>query len=303
VPGVVVAEEHQTEHGQDDAHGHPSGDLQDAAEAAGYGRGHQDDHDQQDHGYTLPVVEIYVGTSGWQYRDWRGPLYPEGLPQRRWLEHFSRVFPIVEVNNTFYMLPKEETFSTWREGSAEGFTFVVKANRYITHIRRLRDARDAVRRFWERCRRLEEKLGPVLFQLPPNLQADPERLDRFIGELPRKMRSAFEFRHPSWDTDEVREILDRGGCALVLADRPGARVPDLVTGGWSYVRFHQGRPDGSDYRPEKLGRWAGRLVALPAQEVYVFFNNDPGGAAVRDAVTLTRYLRGRGASVRGPELP
>jgi uncharacterized protein YecE (DUF72 family) len=245
-------------------------------------------------------VEIYVGTSGWQYRDWRGPLYPEGLPQRRWLEHFSSVFPIVEVNNTFYMLPKEETFSNWRTGSSDGFTFVVKANRYITHIRRLRDTRDAVARFWERCLRLEEKLGPILFQLPPNLQADPPRLDRFIAELPAPMRSAFEFRHPSWDTDEVRAILDRRGCALVLADRPGARVPQIVTGRWSYVRFHQGRPGVSDYRPEKLARWADRLAAMSAEEIYVFFNNDPGGAAIRDAATLTRYLRTRGASVRGP---
>jgi uncharacterized protein YecE (DUF72 family) len=248
------------------------------------------------------MVEIYVGTSGWQYRDWRGPLYPEGLPQRRWLEHFSSVFPVVEVNNTFYMLPKEDTFTKWREGSAPGFTFVVKASRYITHIRRLRNAREPVARFWERCLRLEEKLGPVLFQLPPNLQADPELLEIFVEELPGEMRSAFEFRHPSWDTDEVRDILDRRGCALVMADRPGARVPDVVSGGWTYIRFHQGRPGLPDYRTEKLSRWAGRITSLPGKEAYVFFNNDPGGAAIRDAVTLTRYLRKRGASVRGPDV-
>jgi uncharacterized protein YecE (DUF72 family) len=245
-------------------------------------------------------MAIHVGTSGWQYRDWRGPLYPDGLPQRRWLEFFSSVFPIVEVNNTFYMLPKEETFSRWRDGSADGFTFVVKANRYITHIRRLRDAREPVARFWERCLRLEDKLGPVLFQLPPNLRADPDLLARFVAELPGEMRPAFEFRHPSWETEEVRSILDGRGCALVLADRPGARVPDVVTGGWAYVRFHKGQRGPPDYRPEKLARWADRLAGLPAEEVYVFFNNDPRGAAVRDAVTLTRYLRKRGASTRGP---
>jgi uncharacterized protein YecE (DUF72 family) len=245
-------------------------------------------------------VEIYVGTSGWQYRDWRGPLYPDGLPQRRWLEHFSSEFPVVEVNNTFYMLPKEDTFTKWREGSAPGFTFVVKANRYITHIRRLRDSRGPVARFWERCLRLEEKLGPVLFQLPPNLLADPGLLERFVAGLPGGMRSAFEFRHPSWDTEEVRAILDGRGCALVMADRPGARVDDVVTGGWAYLRFHQGQESVPDYTPEKLRRWADRIVSLPAQDAYVFFNNDPGGAAVRDSVTLTRYLRKRGASVRGP---
>jgi uncharacterized protein YecE (DUF72 family) len=245
-------------------------------------------------------MAIHVGTSGWQYRDWRGPLYPDGLPQRRWLEFFSSVFPIVEVNNTFYMLPKAETFSRWREGSADGFTFVVKANRYITHIRRLRDAREPVARFWERCLRLEDKLGPVLFQLPPNLRADPDLLARFVAGLPAEMQPAFEFRHPSWETEEVRSILAGRDCAMVLADRPGARVPDVVTGGWAYVRFHEGQRGLPDYRPEKLARWADRLVELPAEEVYVFFNNDPGGAAVRDAVTLTRYLRKRGASTRGP---
>jgi uncharacterized protein YecE (DUF72 family) len=251
-------------------------------------------------GTTLPVMDIYVGTSGWQYADWRGRLYPAGLPQRRWLEHFSARFPCVEINNTFYMLPKEETFVRWREESAKDFVFVVKASRFITHIRRLQDAREPVRRFWSHARRLGSKLGPVLFQLPPNLKADPGRLDRFLRLLPRSMRAAFEFRHPSWDTDEVHGLLDRAGCALVLADRPGARVPDVVTGGWTYLRFHQGRPDRPGYERSKLRRFADRLAGMDGREGWVFFNNDPQGAAVRDAVTLTELLRARGVPVRGP---
>jgi uncharacterized protein YecE (DUF72 family) len=243
---------------------------------------------------------ILVGTSGWQYRDWRGRFYPEGLPQRRWLPYFSERFPIVEVNNTFYMLPKEETFVRWREESADGFLFVVKASRFITHIRRLRDCREPVKLFWGRCRRLGAKLGPVLFQLPPTFQADLPRLEEFIGLLPRTMRAAFEFRHPSWDTEDTRGVLDRKGCALVLADRPGWQVPDVVTGGWAYVRFHQGRPGAPGYRREKLRRFADRIAAWDAAETFVFFNNDPGGAAVRDAVTLAALLRDRGADVRGP---
>jgi uncharacterized protein YecE (DUF72 family) len=242
---------------------------------------------------------IWVGTSGWQYDDWRGPLYPEGLPKRGWLRHFSQRFPVVEVNNTFYMLPKEETFVRWREGSAEGFRFVVKASRYITHIRRLRDCRDTLGLLWSRIRRLGRKLGPVLFQLPPNLRADLGLLEGFLTLLPDRPAAAFEFRHPSWETDEVHRLLDDAGSALVLADRPRARVAPIVTGGWSYVRFHQGHPGGPGYRRAKLRRWAERLLSLDADETYVFFNNDPTGAAVRDARTLTDLLAARHAPVRG----
>lgn len=243
---------------------------------------------------------ILVGTSGWQYRDWRGRFYPTELPQRRWLAHFSERFPVVEINNTFYMLPKEETFVRWRQESADGFLFVVKASRYITHIRRLRDCREPLKLFWSRCRRLGAKLGPVLFQLPPTFRADLPLLERFIGLLPSAMRAAFEFRHPTWDSNETRDLLEGTGCALVLPDRPGWRVPDVVTGGWGYVRFHQGQPGASGYRRAKLRRFAERIAAWDAEETYVFFNNDPGGAAVRDAATLTELLRDRGTEVRGP---
>lgn len=242
---------------------------------------------------------ITIGTSGWQYDDWKGRLY-RGVPKREWLSFFSERFPAVEVNNTFYMLPKEETFVKWREQSADDFVFVVKAGRFITHIRRLRDGREPVRLMWGRVRRLGKKLGPVLFQLPPNLKADPELLATFVKGLPDSMRPAFEFRHASWETDEIHEVLDRAGCALVLADRPGWRARDVVTGGWSYVRFHQGTRAGPGYTRTKLRRWADRLAALEAKETWVFFNNDQRGAAVRDARTLTELLEKRGADVSGP---
>jgi uncharacterized protein YecE (DUF72 family) len=243
---------------------------------------------------------ILVGTSGWQYDDWRGRLYPRDLSKRKWLEHFSRIFPVVEVNNTFYNLPKPETFSRWREESDDGFLFVIKASRYITHIRRLRDCREPVSLLWSGCRRLGGKRGPVLFQLPPTLRADVELLRAFLRTLPRSMRAAFEFRHPSWATEEVHEALDAAGAALVLADRPGARVPDVVTGGWTYLRFHQGRPGAPGYPRSKLRRFADRLARSEAGRAYVFFNNDQRGAAVDDAVTLTELLRKRAVTVRGP---
>jgi uncharacterized protein YecE (DUF72 family) len=251
-------------------------------------------------GTTLPLMQVYVGTSGWQYRDWKGRFYPDDLPQREWLPYFSERFPCVEINNTFYMLPKGETFEKWRTGSADGFVFAVKASRYITHIRRLREADESVGRFWTNARRLGSKLGPVLFQLPPNFPADVPRLEAFLGLLPDPMRAAFEFRHASWDTDEVRRLLDERGCALVLPDRPGTRFVDHVTGGWTYLRFHQGRLTGPGYPRSKLARYADRLAWMDAREAWVFFNNDPQGAAVRDAVTLTRLLRDRKVPVDGP---
>jgi len=236
-------------------------------------------------------VAVLVGTSGWQYDDWRGRFYPKDLPKTKWLEYFSRAFPTVEVNNTFYQLPKEETFVAWRGASADGFVVAIKASRYITHIRRLRECRDPVRLLWSRCRRLGKKLGPVLFQLPPNFKADVDLLRGFLRLLPKSMRAAFEFRHPSWESDETRRALDEAACALVLADRPGARVPDVVTGGWSYIRFHQGTLLSPGYRRSKLRRWADRIAEMPARETFVYFNNDTGGAAVQDALTLTELLR------------
>ncbi|HXF36280.1 MAG TPA: DUF72 domain-containing protein [Actinomycetota bacterium] len=240
---------------------------------------------------------IRVGTSGWQYDDWRGVLYPPGLPKDRWLETFARRFATVEVNNSFYRLPSEETFARWRTGTPEGFLMAVKASRFITHVRRLRDCRDPVRLLWSRARRLGSRLGPVLFQLPPGFRADLGRLEALLDALPGGMKAAFEFRDRSWWTDDVLGMLDVRGCAVVLADRPGARVATAVTGGWAYLRFHQGTERGPGYRREKLRRWAGRITGLDADDVFVYFNNDTGGAAVRDAETLRELLRERGAAV------
>lgn len=242
---------------------------------------------------------ILVGTSGWQYRDWRGTFYPEKLPQRSWLEHFAARFPTVEINNSFYMLPKESSFDRWREVTPPGFVMTVKASRYITHIRRLRDSGDSVALFWSRAARLRDKLGPVLFQLPPRFGADVTLLGDFLTLLPREMRPAFEFRDVSWRSAAVYAQLDRAGAAWVIPDRPGWREPNVVTGGWSYIRLHEGGhgPRGADYAPDKLRRWADRIAELPARDVFVYFNNDPGGAAVRDAASLMDLLQARGQDV------
>jgi uncharacterized protein YecE (DUF72 family) len=240
---------------------------------------------------------IYVGTSGWQYRHWKDRFYPPGLPQRAWLEHYATRFPVVEVNNSFYHLPKPETFQRWSLSTPDYFRFVVKASRYITHIRRLRDAGDSVELFWSHATRLGSKLGPVLFQLPPRFRADPPLLRDFLGVVPAGMRPAFEFRDDSWRNDDVLDMLDRAGAAWVLADRPGWRVPLVVTGGWSYVRFHQGRTAHPAYSSAKLTAWADRIASLPAKDGYVFFNNDWLGAAPADAVRLMSRLEKRGMDV------
>jgi uncharacterized protein YecE (DUF72 family) len=246
---------------------------------------------------------IWIGTSGWQYRHWKGTFYPDKLPQRQWLAHYTTMFPVVEVNSSFYNLPAEASFDRWREESPAEFVFVLKASRYITHIRRLRDPKDPVSLFWSRAVRLKDKLGPILFQLPPRFRADVELLRGFLAVLPGEMRPAFEFRDDSWQQDPVLESLDRAGAAWVMADRPGAKVPQIVTGGWSYIRFHQGRIIHPGYTRAKLRAWADRIAELPARDVYAFFNNDPLGAAPEDAEALAGLLLDRNLSVALPKRP
>ncbi len=243
---------------------------------------------------------IRVGTSGWQYRDWASRVYPRGLATGRWLEHYADLFTTVELNASFYRLPTANAFEGWRRRTPEGFEMAVKASRYLTHIRRLGDPADPVRLFWSRAVCLGPRLGPVLFQLPPTFRLDLERLRGLLEVLPAGMRPAIEVRHRSWFDDRVFDLLDRHGAAFVLADRPGARIPTIVTGGWSYIRFHQGTQQSAGYRPAKLRRWADRIAGLSAGDVFAYFNNDPGAAAVRDARTLVRLLDDRGCRVARP---
>ncbi|YCK39362.1 DUF72 domain-containing protein [Actinomadura sp. ATCC 39365] len=231
-----------------------------------------------------------VGTSGWQYKDWRGVLYPEGVPQRLWLETYAAEFPTVESNNAFYRLPSPETFAAWRERTPGGFVMAVKASRYLTHIKRLTEPEEPVARLMAAAGALKEKLGPVLLQLPPTLRADPALLDRCLGCFPGGVRVAVEPRHDSWWTGEVREVLLARGAALCWADRLGRPLTPLWrTADWGYVRLHEGlaapRPS---YGAAALKSWARRVEQAGWQDVHVYFNNDPGGAAVRDARRFAR---------------
>ncbi|GAA4921108.1 uncharacterized protein YecE (DUF72 family) [Nonomuraea thailandensis] len=229
-----------------------------------------------------------VGTSGWQYKDWRGVLYPEGVPQRLWLETYAAEFATVESNNAFYRLPSQESFAAWRERTPPGFVMAVKASRFLTHIKRLEEPEEPVARLMGAAAGLKEKLGPILLQLPPTLRADPGRLDRCLGCFPPEVRVAVEPRHDSWWTEEVRQLLVARGAALCWADRLGRPVSPLWrTAGWGYVRLHQGR-SGWEYGESSLRTWAARVREAGWQDAWVYFNNDPGGAAVRNARRFVR---------------
>lgn len=233
-----------------------------------------------------------VGTSGWQYKDWRGVLYPEDVPQRLWLETYCETFRTVENNNAFYRLPSTETFASWRERTPDGFVMAVKASRYLTHIKRLADPEEPVRRLMEAVAGLKEKLGPILLQLPPNLKADPDRLDRCLACFPAEVRLTVEFRHPTWWTDEVRKILEARGAALCWADRGGKpKNPLWRTARWGYLRLHEGwATPWPSYGDAALKTWARRIGEAGWQDSYVYFNNDPGGAAVHNATRFATLV-------------
>jgi uncharacterized protein YecE (DUF72 family) len=246
-------------------------------------------------------MPVLVGTSGWQYRDWRGVLYPEGLAQRLWLEEYARHFASCESNAAFYRLPTPDTFAHWRERTPPGFVMAVKASRYLTHIKRLREPEEPVHRLLEHATSLGHHLGPLLLQLPPTLRADPDALDRCLGCFPPGVRVAVEPRHDSWWTDEVRAVLTARGAALCWADRGSRPVTPLWrTAPWGYLRFHEGLAQPwPRYGTQALAHWAERIAETwPDQaEVHAYFNNDPGGAAVLDAAAFARSVARLGRTV------
>lgn len=235
-----------------------------------------------------------MGCSGWNYRDWRGKVYPEGLPARRWFEHYSRLFDTVEVNNTFYRLPPPSTMEQWRDQAPPGFRYAIKVGQFGSHRRKLRLPETWLPNHLDRVDRLGAHLGPNLVQLPPRWKRDVPRLDTFLAAAPRRLRWAVELRDPSWLHDDVFEVLSRHGAALcihdLLADHPWERTTD-----WAYVRFHgpvpQSQPYHGRYTGRRLWRVADRLGAwLDAGDVYAYFNNDWHGAAVADATWLRDRL-------------
>lgn len=227
------------------------------------------------------------------YRHWREVFYPPKLAQSKWLEFYTRHFPTVEINNSFYRLPTEKAFSNWRQTSPDGFIYAVKVSRFITHIKRLKDVEEPIQTFLSRARLLEEKLGPLLYQLPPNMNRNDERLDNFLCLLPRELRHVLEFRHESWLDEGVFDILRKHNVGLCVFDMPGLSCPLLATADFAYVRFH-----GSSglyyscYSDRELEDWARRIsgLAKSLDAVYIYFNNDAEGYAIENARKLARKL-------------
>lgn len=239
------------------------------------------------------MARYYIGTSGWHYDFWRGRFYPEKLPKAKWLEFYTRHFFTLELNNTFYRLPSKEAFSKWYDSSPPDFTFAVKVSRFITHIKRLKNCDDEVNNFMSRVAILKEKLGPILYQLPPGLRRDDDRLISFLSILPPGLKHVIEFRHQSWLTEDVFDILRRHQAGFCVFDMPSLTSPLVATADFAYIRFH-----GSDslysscYTDEEMADWAKKIAQLAEnlESVYIYFNNDIAGYALQNAETIRNYL-------------
>lgn len=233
--------------------------------------------------------EIRIGTSGWQYKHWRGTFYPKELRQREHFPYYTGLFDTVELNSSFYQLPDRETFKKWRENSPDGFVYAVKASRYITHMKKLKDTKEATALFLKNSKGLGKKRGPILFQLPPGWSVNAERLHHFLRSLPATNRYTFEFRNNTWYCDEVFELLERYNCAFCFYDLAGHQSPIVTTADFIYVRLHGpgGKYQGS-YTKKALSAWATRCLKWSGngKDVYVYFDNDQAGHAAWNARAL-----------------
>jgi len=230
-------------------------------------------------------MRVLPGTSGFSYKEWKGSFYPEDLPDSGMLRFYSSRLPAVEINNTFYRMPRASLLESWAEQVPDGFTFALKAAQQITHRKRLKDAGDAVSYFLQVATTLGDRLGPILFQLPPNLKKDLPRLVDFLEGLPRSFRSAFEFRHESWFDEEVFAALAGAGAALCWAEDEQLATPHRATAGWGYLRLR--RPD---YGDAEIATWADRIRAQTWSEAYVFFKHEDAGTGPRLAGKLREIL-------------
>jgi uncharacterized protein YecE (DUF72 family) len=239
---------------------------------------------------------VHIGTSGWHYDHWRGPFYPENLAQGEFLRFYQQRFQTVEINNSFYQLPTEKALIDWHDAVPPGFIFAVKGSRYITHMKKLQDPEQSLAPLMARLPLLADRLGPILFQLPPRWHFNAERLRRFLEALPRDYRYALEFRDPSWLNQEACRLLREHGAAFCIYEFAGRVSPREVTADFVYIRLHgpggayQGR-----YHRETLAAWAEDISAWAAQgqEVFGYFDNDEAGFAALNALELQKMLIGR----------
>jgi uncharacterized protein YecE (DUF72 family) len=227
-------------------------------------------------------VRVLTGTSGFSYPAWKGTFYPPGLPPRRMLAHYAARLDTVEVNATFYRMPRPETLATWRAEVPGSFVFALKAPQRVTHVKRLREAEDATATFYRAAAELGDALGPVLYQLPPSLEKDLDRLEDFLAILPAGGRASFEFRHATWLSDEVYSALARRGVALCFADDDEATTP---TGGFGYLRLRR-----SGYAEQDLRAWAERILSQRWSEAFVYFKHEDEARGPAFALALRELL-------------
>lgn len=247
------------------------------------------------------MTSICIGTSGWHYGHWRERYYPVKLPSPRWLSYYAQTFNTVELNNSFYRLPTEKAFLTWKEETPPGFCFAVKSSRLITHMHKLHNIDQPLENFVSRARLLGDKLGPILYQLPPNLQKNETLLEDFASRLPADLRHVFEFRHASWFDPAIFAIMERRDIGFCIFDAPRRACPEVVTSSFVYFRFHGSASlYSSCYTDRELDVWAGRVRRLSEgrSAAYIFFNNDAEACAVYNALTLREKLVGLGAIER-----
>jgi uncharacterized protein YecE (DUF72 family) len=238
--------------------------------------------------------EWRIGCSGWSYRHWRDAFYPQGLPARRWLDHYASRFDTVELNNTFYRLPSADAIDSWRGGTPAGFCFAVKASRLITHNKRLANSGDLLDAFFARVRGLGDRLGPLLYQLPPAFERDDSRLAAFLDLLPDDLTHVFEFRNESWWHADIYALLQVHGAAFCIYNLGQRTTPLIRTCDDVYVRFHGPQATfASSYSDPQLRRWEQRLALLGGRRVWAYFNNDVGGHAPRNAARLKQIVERR----------
>lgn len=228
-------------------------------------------------------MHLRFGTSGYSYKEWKGPFYPEDLPAAKMLSFYAERFPAVEINSTYYQLPRRPVLANWSEQVPNDFSFTFKAPQRITHQKRLKDAAELTAHLFDTLSSLEARLGAVLFGLPPNLKKDVGRLEAFLDELPAQSRVAFEFRHPSWLEDDVFETLRSRGAALAIADSEERSCPFVATTGWGYLRLRR-----AGYGSAELAAWAERVRSTEWTEAFVFFKHEDEGAAPRLASAFAR---------------
>lgn len=234
---------------------------------------------------------IRIGTSGYTYRHWRGPFYPPNLTYKKFLSFYVTKFDTVEINSSFYHLPREKTLENWYAGTPDNFTFALKASRFITHVKKLVSCQKPLHLFLTRALLLKEKLGPILFQFPPSWKKNLARLDKFLAMLPENIQATVELRHQSWFAEDLYGILRQRNCALTFADTPSYPLVEKITSNFVYIRLHgHERLYASNYGTKQLKTWARKIKGWSKKTVYVYFDNDAGGFAARNALELKKLL-------------